>query len=559
MAEKTIVINAGTACNSRCTTCSLWKTKSEPLPLPAIEKLLSSETLERVLTLYVTGGEPYLNGKMLEIAKLIKRYRPKLILAGATNGLDPEGIIAQAKAIRALGVFLNVDVSLNGSREVHNATRGRKDAYDKAIQTIEGLIEIGVKPALSMILSPATVGDIDHLRGISKRYGLILGFSHYRPSPRFGTAKSNVRDPRDWYAFWKTWTDAQYRARQAIENLPEIFKCPALKYRVYIDDHGDVFPCEERQDVLLGNIGEEDFDDIVNGEKWRIAEEEIEAKVCQPCVLDCFKRRGEPEIWLGDLRPQSLGIPKPKRQPKVLVGCPIWYGYEYSPDYIIDFYLKAVDNLDYDNYELHFVDNSANQDHVPRLKSLIVNHKVVFDAIPREGHSRYIQTKCQNILRQYAIDKGFDYLLMIESDVVPPPDVIQHLTRHKKDVVGGIFEYGTLRDHYPFITEFTEVEMANNKLFLAQSPPAVTTPILNSKTLTKVAGTGMGVVLISRKILEALPFRYDETRPSHADSYFAMDLRGLGVDFFVDPAIITAHYSLWDRPGGNKWHYVKDR
>ncbi|UCC99686.1 MAG: DUF115 domain-containing protein, partial [Phycisphaerales bacterium] len=80
-----LVLDFTRLCNSKCTYCGIWKMKDGPeLGLEAIKKLFCSLRPFGLSTCYVTGGEPYISDKIVDIARLMHTYLPKCRLSGAT-------------------------------------------------------------------------------------------------------------------------------------------------------------------------------------------------------------------------------------------------------------------------------------------------------------------------------------------------------------------------------------------------------------------------------------------------------------------------------------------
>ncbi|MDP3919143.1 MAG: hypothetical protein Q8Q35_04560, partial [Nanoarchaeota archaeon] len=108
------------------------------------------------------------------------------------------------------------------------------------------------------------------------------------------------------------------------------------------------------------------------------------------------------------------------QSPKVLVGTPICDWYRYCWD---EFYEK-VSNLDYDNYDLLFVDNSTDDSFYKELKEKGVN--VIRSGFEFErARDRLIDGR--NILRKKALDEGYDYFFNIEQDVIVPKNMIKSM------------------------------------------------------------------------------------------------------------------------------------
>ena len=105
--------------------------------------------------------------------------------------------------------------------------------------------------------------------------------------------------------------------------------------------------------------------------------------------------------------------------PKVLLGCPTYAG----KNYCVDEWMESAKNLRYANYDIFIVDNTNdNGENAQWLRDTYgvnVEHNYHSD-VPLLGH---LMAECQEIVRQRAIDEDYDYLFMLESDVIPPKNM----------------------------------------------------------------------------------------------------------------------------------------
>ncbi len=60
-------------------------------------------------------------------------------------------------------------------------------------------------------------------------------------------------------------------------------------------------------------------------------------------------------------------------------------------------------------------------------------------------------------------------------------------------------------------------------------------------TLQNAWANGIGCNLIHRSILEQVKFRYDKERDGLCDSWFAWDLKALGIPMYVDTSMYAYH------------------
>jgi cellulose synthase/poly-beta-1,6-N-acetylglucosamine synthase-like glycosyltransferase len=229
--------------------------------------------------------------------------------------------------------------------------------------------------------------------------------------------------------------------------------------------------------------------------------------------------------------------------PKVLIAVPIYEG----KDYIFDTFYKNLMQFTYPNADFIIIDNSKDMHYFLKLKRR--GYKCLTH-VPRGDNSRQALCNAQNYARTKVLDEGYDYLLFVESDLLPPPDTIQQLMIHNKPVVGVFYLLGTVKK-VPciFIKEYKSEALGMGTRLL--NPEEYQEYYMNG--LKQVHGTGLGTTLIRRDILQRFYFWHDERFDNkHSDVYFYMDLDNNGIPVYVDTDIIVEH-----RP--SKWEDVIDK
>ena len=112
-------------CNLHCVYCS----EVGDIPTPSIEKIKKMvDNLHGVQRIIITGGEPLLRADLDHIVKYCKKVDFDIISL-ATNG-----VLLSTNIIDNLKSFVNyVDITIDGSRNVHNKMRG---SYDTIVNGI---------------------------------------------------------------------------------------------------------------------------------------------------------------------------------------------------------------------------------------------------------------------------------------------------------------------------------------------------------------------------------------------------------------------------------------
>ncbi|HKE00824.1 MAG TPA: radical SAM protein, partial [Planctomycetota bacterium] len=129
-------------CNARCRHCFHWKEVDagvEGLPLAAMERVAATIGGE-LLWLAFAGGEPFLREDLGEIARAFARTRPRHVSI-PTNALVEEITVGGAERVCAAvpDAFVNVSVSFDGPREIHDRIRAVPGGFDRSIETLAAL------------------------------------------------------------------------------------------------------------------------------------------------------------------------------------------------------------------------------------------------------------------------------------------------------------------------------------------------------------------------------------------------------------------------------------
>lgn len=224
------------------------------------------------------------------------------------------------------------------------------------------------------------------------------------------------------------------------------------------------------------------------------------------------------------------------KQPKVLIGCPTCKDYRY----ILGSYLKAVSQIDYPEKELLLIDNSEDDEYLEFLT------KIGVKAVKAEHRKNVSQmlSESRNLLREYAIKNGFDYLLSLEQDVIPKSSIINDLLKNKKDIVSAFYTVTTQLKIKDKIGNEKTVEIDLPMAYFSDGRDRIrqanASEIL-SKGLVEIGAAGLGCMLISRKAFEDISFRYEEGKPAFDDIFFCSDARKKGFKVFVDSSVVVEH------------------
>lgn len=153
----------------------------------------------------------------------------------------------------------------------------------------------------------------------------------------------------------------------------------------------------------------------------------------------------------------------------------------------------------------------------------------------------------RNYIHQVFLEKfQTSHLFMLDSDVIPPPDIVTSLLRHDLSMVSGyyrkkeVFHYKDVEGN-PQITARPVVydwsEERDGKYWFTQR-------LDEGKGLEKVAGVGMGCVLMSKQLAEKLGPRPYDMNSGGEDLVLCKKIMDLGEEIFVDWSLACAHVGV---------------
>ena len=131
-----------------------------------------------------------------------------------------------------------------------------------------------------------------------------------------------------------------------------------------------------------------------------------------------------------------------------------------------------------------------------------------------------------------AIKNECDYLLFIDDDMTFPPDLIDRLLAHKKDVVGVVYHSRNLKTNTTVVLEDGQVLHSGNI----------------PKEMMKCQHVGTGIMLIKTDVFGKIeePWFKFLTYPNGVtlmgeDAYFCKQAREKGIEIWCDPTLEIGH------------------
>jgi MoaA/NifB/PqqE/SkfB family radical SAM enzyme len=127
-------------------------------------------------TVNLSGGEPFLRDDLPDLVAAVRQRCPRATIAISTNGLATEKIIAAVRAIGPADPRVRVAVSIDGLGETHDRIRGVEGAFERAMDTLDQLRDLGCRGLrMSMTVSADNAGQVGAVADLAAARGLELG------------------------------------------------------------------------------------------------------------------------------------------------------------------------------------------------------------------------------------------------------------------------------------------------------------------------------------------------------------------------------------------------
>ena len=161
----------------------------------------------------------------------------------------------------------------------------------------------------------------------------------------------------------------------------------------------------------------------------------------------------------------------------------------------------------------------------------------------------------RNRIAQMSVDSGYDFALMVDSDVTPPRDALKCLLEHDADMVSGFYLH---RSHKGDDTDRADVYKLTapdgSEYFNYTNESKYTIGELaelreSGENLVEIHGGGMGIALIRTSVFSRLKYPWFSwvNYPGAArnvlseDLFFCEELRKAGVPRYVDTRVGCGH------------------
>jgi hypothetical protein len=248
--------------------------------------------------------------------------------------------------------------------------------------------------------------------------------------------------------------------------------------------------------------------------------------------------------------------------PQVLVAAPV----HFKDEEFLYPHIESWRNFSYKNLKFCIVENNI------RINSFAVFHpfhiklqrieyvkrpgdlvKFILDSSQCTNRWEPL-TNAQNKIRDYFLEKDFEFLFINEITRSAPPNIIENLLSYKKKAIGALYKHSSLWRHgYYTVWDFDKYK---NSFVMTRYRD-----IASIKEPVRVNGIGFGAILIHRSILKEINgFRCSTYA---ADTYFCEDLKERGIPIYAAPIIvknrkIERYNKLMSSTGRRLFFFAKD-
>ena len=153
----------------------------------------------------------------------------------------------------------------------------------------------------------------------------------------------------------------------------------------------------------------------------------------------------------------------------------------------------------------------------------------------------YDCAKARCLIAKEAMGGGFDYVLMVDSDIIVPPDVVECMLVDPVDVCVGVYPRKNTTCGETELFKFTEKDFTERFDYDEIEEKAEATIRL------PVKGSGLGCALINTDVFRKMPFpwfkyvTYPDGSVLSEDLYFSDQLRKHGITMYADPHVKCGH------------------
>jgi MoaA/NifB/PqqE/SkfB family radical SAM enzyme len=327
-----LILFINSICNMKCDHCFYWRSLNQKNDLTKEEIFALSQSLGKIENLNLSGGEPFIRKEFAEICRQFIRHNGVRQIYVPTNGYFTDKTVKAITNVleeKDLDMFV-AELSLDGMPAFHDEFRVTKNAFKKAMETYDALVEIQKKdPRLRIhCISTATDVNMEEIKQLTTLlYDRCPNMDHHNLAIIRGDRKNptlqgpSLRLYEDLYEYirrlWSPREDGRYGAIvepmlqwakvKTVQEQKQVVPCRAGKLSAVVYANGDVSVCENHKP--LGNLRQKPFWEIWSSPEAEALRQSIDRRECY-CTTEVF-------MW-------SSITYQPKQLVKAMVGGKVW-------------------------------------------------------------------------------------------------------------------------------------------------------------------------------------------------------------------------------------------
>lgn len=282
-------------CPMRCRMCNIWQHPTDKSREIRPEEL---EVLPRVKFVNITGGEPFIREDLEDMVEVLSGKTDRIVIS--TSGWFDQRVIRLAEKFPRIGIR----ISIEGLSQKNDELRGRPGGFDKGLNTLLTLRDMGVRDiGFGITVSNSNSADMLALYRLSRQLGMEFATAAFHNSYYFHKYDNRITNTAEVIGNFERLIALQLKERSPkawfraffnnglinyIEGNRRMLPCEAGLVNFFVDPYGEVYPCnglEERfWQESMGNIRRvKTF-----GELWESEQAERVRSLVRKCPKNCW-------------------------------------------------------------------------------------------------------------------------------------------------------------------------------------------------------------------------------------------------------------------------------
>lgn len=302
--------------------CNIWQRKNIVKWKAAdIESIFSNPLFSKnTEALNITGGEPSLHEDFIEIVEIaLSNLHVLDTVSLQTNGLNTKKVTAVIKEVihilktfadKGRNIHLDINISLDGPKEIHDKIRGVKGAWSNVIETAQESIKL-IKQlkrgavSFNFTIVRQNIQYMFEMYEFAKNMGVETAFTFPQETDIYmqNSGKTQIysigdeqkqklirvlKDFNDTVKGRSTVSRRYFSILIKLLNGGErVNPCPLAKSGLFLEPDGNAYPCWNSSKHLLGNILDLGSDEILKFTEQELYENQLRES-CRTCTSNCY-------------------------------------------------------------------------------------------------------------------------------------------------------------------------------------------------------------------------------------------------------------------------------